>query len=175
MLKNKKNVKLHLSPVYVCTLYQLSYKQSKFRSEIFDTLSDFNFLIIHISNLGFTTKKQTLSFSKKKLTSTYTASTGTALHCFLFLLLSEKKGNGESEADPASLFLVWSLQLHHRTGSRAAKSGDSQGIRLVDVDVFWSGLLHHQHGTHPLLSHQEERRGLPGQMEIEISCLDCIF
>ena len=154
-------------PLY---LVPIIYKQSKFRSEIFDTLSDFNFLIIHISNLGFTTEKQTLSFSKKKicsqLTSTYTASTGTALHCFLFLLLSEKKGNGESEADPASLFLVWSLQLHHRTGSRTAMSGDSQGIRLVDVDVFWSGLLHHQSGTHSLFSHQEGRRGLSGQMEI---------
>ena len=89
------------------------YKQSLFRSEIFDTLSDFNFLIIHISNPGFTTEKPTLSFSAKKHLlrahfNNANITLQTALNCFISSLLSEKKSNGEgdSEADPTSLFLV---------------------------------------------------------------------
>ena len=43
----------------------------------------------------------------------------------------------------------------------------------MDVEVFWSGLLHHQPGAHYRLSHQEARRGLSGQMEIKVSRLIC--
>ena len=107
----------------ICTMYLvlIIYKQSKFRSEKFDILSDFNFLIIHISNPGFTTEKPTLivlvrrRFAHSSLQHTYVG-TGTVT------FRKVNQCNGEAEADPASLFLARSLQLHHRTGTRAAKS-----------------------------------------------------
>ena len=113
MLKNKKKCQTPSVPGICMYLVPIIYKQSKFRSEIFDTLSDFNFLIIHISNPGFTTEKPTLSFSAKKHLlrahfNNANITLQTALNCFISSLLSEKKSNGEgdSEADPTSLFLV---------------------------------------------------------------------
>ena len=75
------------------------------------------------------------------------------------LLLSENRSNGEEKAYPASFFLVWSLQLRHRSGTRGGKSGGA-GFRItqVAVDVFWPGLLCDQLGPLTLLSHQEVRR-----------------